>query len=101
MTIYWTLKSVPEFSQMTREERSDRWRQVYGRAYRHWQTWAGLLFGALLTGSAAWEGARHGHAILVLAAALAGSVGGFVQGQVQIRVALRYYKDVILKDGWT
>jgi hypothetical protein len=43
MPIYWTLKSIPELSQLPPKERGIVWRRVYKMTFRHWQTWIGLL----------------------------------------------------------
>lgn len=43
MAIHWTLKSVPELSNMPARERRIVRRRVYRRTWQHWQAWVGPL----------------------------------------------------------
>src|SRR5215475_3779534 len=49
MRIYWSLKSVPELSDLPSEERRRVWRAAYWKTARHWQFWAGLVGIGLFT----------------------------------------------------
>ena len=48
MKIYLTLAAIPELSGLPRSERRMAYHACRGRAWGHWQTWAGTILGALL-----------------------------------------------------
>ncbi|MBB3059570.1 hypothetical protein [Microbulbifer rhizosphaerae] len=94
MKIYWTLKSIPEFSALSIQERGARWRKVYTKCFRHWQTWLGLAtcgFCVILGGHI---GGVVGMGLL--GAALGGGIGGLIFSQAFIIVARRYYRNISL-----
>jgi len=39
MKIYWTIKSVPEFSGMSKKQINEIWIPCYWKTYKHWQQW--------------------------------------------------------------
>ena len=43
MKIYWTIKSIPELSQLPDEERKAIWRRCCARATGNWKTWIEFL----------------------------------------------------------
>jgi hypothetical protein len=43
MTMYWTLRSIPELADLPASQRQRLWRTCYVYGFRHWQTWLGLL----------------------------------------------------------
>ncbi len=47
MRIYWSLKSIPELSDLPNEERRQIWVATRRGPFRHWQYWAAVL-GAFL-----------------------------------------------------
>ena len=79
MNIYWTQKSVPELSDLTKPERKKAWRYAYGKCFRHWQTYAGLTIcgGCGGLGSFLWD---------LPGAAIGGGIGGFIYGQIATAV---------------
>ncbi|MDP9651558.1 hypothetical protein J2793_007033 [Paraburkholderia caledonica] len=85
MKIYWSLKSIPEFPQLSAKERRAAWRRVYWATYRHWLTWVGLLIhlGCVLSGYQL--GNWLGHSMLGSMAG--GGIGGCVFTQFSIHVA--------------
>lgn len=85
MRIYWTLKSIPELSLLSSQERGRRWRSVYKSAFRHWETWVGLALLGL-------SGAVGAHFFNAAGAAVLAAAGGFVYSQIVIYVARRYYR---------
>ncbi len=92
MPIYWTIKSIPELSQLPPKERGIVWRRVYKMTFRHWQTWIALLG----CGAFAFSGiylAKFIDMHSTIGAAIGGGVGGLLFSQVAIYVARRYYKD--------
>ena len=94
MTVFWTLKSIPELANLPARERRVYWRRAYRRSWRHWQTWAGLLACAMCAAVGAGLGAYTTHPI---AGVVIGSgVGGFVFGQAAVRVARSHYRNVLL-----
>ena len=51
MKIYWTHKSIPELKDLSMRERGRRWRSAYKSAFRHWQTWGGVVLCGVLAGA--------------------------------------------------
>ncbi|MBK0167488.1 hypothetical protein [Klebsiella sp. S69] len=84
MKIYWTLKSIPELSQLPLKERGKRWRCAYWRTFRHWETWGALVLMALFTGSGSYFFSGFGSAVMA-------GTGGFIYSQIVIYVARKYY----------
>jgi hypothetical protein len=95
--IYWTLKSIPELSQLSSTERGVTWRQAYPRTLRHWQTWIGLAACC----ACAYLGCRLGFILghPVPGAAIGGAAGGFIFSQACIHVARMHYKNILLKSS--
>jgi len=92
MPIYWTNNSIPELAELPIEERNAVWRSHYNLAFRHWQTWLGLLICGLCAVAGGFLGVAIGSKYLGLA--IGGGIGGFIFGQVlisQIRPYLRQY----------
>ncbi len=85
MKIYWTHKSIPELKDLSMRERGRRWRSAYKSAFRHWQTWGGLVLCGVLAGAGAYFGGTVGTVIL-------GGLGGFIYGQIVTHVVLRHYR---------
>jgi hypothetical protein len=94
MPIYWTLKSIPELSQLSSAERSQAWRRVNHRTWRHWQTWVGLVACGALAGLGSYFGGTFGYPLI--GAAIGGALGGFIFSQASIHVARLHYKDALL-----
>ena len=42
LQFYWGFGTIPELTELPAAERGAFWRKHHGKAYRHWQTWAGL-----------------------------------------------------------
>ena len=97
MRIYWTVRQIPELAALPRAERGVVWRRAYARAFRHWQTWAGLVSCGALAGVGGYVGGLLGHAYV--GAGVGGGVGGFVFWQVVIHVILSHYKHLLTSDG--
>ncbi len=93
MKVYWSLKSIPEISQLSSKERLAAWRRVYWITYRHWPTWVGFFAcaGCLLSGH--WLGERLGHSVLGVVAG--GGLGAWVSAQFSIYVARRNYGEML------
>lgn len=94
MTIYWTLRSIPELADLPRRERGRFWRTHVLRAFKHWQPWAGLFamwlsiaVGAMIATilSAPWS------AVIALAAPL-GFFGGLLFSQLLITTVRPYLR---------
>ncbi len=94
MPIYWTLKSIPELSQLSSAERGQAWRRVNRKTFRHWQTWVGLVACGALAGLGSHFGGTFGHPLI--GAAIGGALGGFIFSQASIHVARLHYKDALL-----
>jgi len=90
MKIYWTLKSIPELSHLTFQERGKRWRSAYKLIFRHWQTWCGLLICGLCVGAGT---SYYGTPGLIIS----GGLGGFIYGNIAVYVARRYYRDKFIR----
>ncbi|HYA59401.1 MAG TPA: hypothetical protein VED85_03490 [Burkholderiaceae bacterium] len=93
MTIFWTLKDIPELANLSARDRRRMWRRAYRRIWTHWQAWAGLLVLALCAGVGKRLGAFFDHQIV--GAMIGGGIGGFVFGQVSVYVARLHYKNVL------
>ena len=82
MSIYWTLRTVPELANLSNEQRRVIWRACYGSAFQHWQTWVSMLVCALCIGagwyaSLVWSRAVALNGLLMwLSVVLIGSIGG-------------------------
>ena len=95
MAIYWTLKSIPEFSQLSAKERGLAWRQAYRRTFSHWQTWVALAASGACTYWGHHLGTVFGYPLLGVA--IGGGVGGAIFSQVAIYVARAHYRNILLR----
>lgn len=93
MRIYWRLGSVPELENLPREERGRAWRRAYGKTFRHWQTWAGVIACGACAATGGAIGATFG--LPMIGAGIGGGIGGFIFSQIVIHVARRYYADLL------
>jgi len=80
MQIYWTLRSIPELSELPLGERMPVWRAAYRKTTRHWQFWASFLVLGLCVHIGQYFYAPIGGYIGVV-------VGSFIFSQVSIHVA--------------
>ena len=85
MKIYWTHKSIPELKDLSMRERGRRWRSAYKSAFRHWQTWGGVVLCGVLAGAGAYFGGIVGTVILA-------GLGGFIYSQIVTLVVLKNYR---------
>lgn len=85
MKIYWTHKSIPELKDLSMRERARRWRSAYKSAFRHWQTWGGLVLCGVLSGAGAYLGG-------IVGTVISGGLGGFIYSQIVILVILKNYR---------
>ncbi|WP_058960719.1 hypothetical protein [Type-E symbiont of Plautia stali] len=85
MKIFWTLKSIPELADLDLWERGRRWREAYKSAFRHWQTWAGLI----VCGAFGYSGAYF---FGIAGSVIMSGLGGFVYGQIVTNVVLKHYR---------
>lgn len=85
MKIYWTLKSIPELKNLSPGDRGRRWQSAYKSAFRHWQTWGGLVICGILTGAGAYFAGMAGTVIFA-------GLGGFIYGQIMTHVVLKHYR---------
>jgi len=90
MKIYWSLKSVPEFSGMPASERKEAWREWYGLV----PTTPRIVVAFATVGVCAFSGAvlgeHFGHQ--VIGSALGGTLGSFANAQASIYMTLRYLR---------
>lgn len=96
MNVYWHLKNVPELSQLPPEERLRRWRRVYPKTFRHWETWAGFLVLFVGVSLGRYIGGSYGHTFI--GGLVGGIIGANVLWQTAINVARRHYPEVLLSD---
>jgi hypothetical protein len=94
MTIFWTLKGIPELVSLNARDRRVHWRRACLRTWWHWQIWAGRLACAICAGLGSLLGAVANQS--VVGAMIGGGVGGFVFGQMTVHVARSHYKNVLL-----
>lgn len=85
MKIHWTLKSIPELADLSLRERGRRWRSAYKSAFRHWETWCGIVLCAGFAGAGA-------YLFGMLGGVLMAALGGFLYGQIVTYVVLKYYR---------
>lgn len=97
MTIFGTLKSIPELASLPASNRRINWRRAYRCTWRHWQTWAGVLACVMCTGLGLALGAFAGHRIV--GGMIGAGVGGFVFGQTTVRIARSLTKSILLGRG--
>ena len=90
MTIYWTLKSIPELSGLPWRERGRAWRVVCWKAFRHWEVWAAF---AVSIGLAVVLGNILSRPI---GGAIGGAIGSFVFSQVWVHFTRPYLRDYLL-----
>jgi hypothetical protein len=95
VTIYWILRSIPELSQLSSEERRLTWWQAYPRTYRHWEAWVGLAACGACTYIGFRLGFVFGHPRPGIA--IGGGIGGLISSQACIYVARMHYKSILLK----
>ncbi|MEM9479136.1 MAG: hypothetical protein AAGA58_05665 [Verrucomicrobiota bacterium] len=86
MKIYWTQKSVPELSELTKLEKKKAWKYAYRKCFGHWETYAGIIIcgGCAGLGSFLWD---------LPGAAIGGGIGGFIYGQIAIAVGRKHLAD--------
>ena len=94
ITVFWTLRSIPELANLPARERGVRWRRAYRHSWRHWQTWAGLITCAVCAALGVRFGVFAAHPII--GGLIGSSVGGFVFGQTTVRVVRFHYRDLLL-----
>lgn len=94
MPIYWTLKSVPELSHLSRQERGLAWQRVGLKTLRHWQAWLGLIVCAGCAGMGSYLGTLVGYS--TVGAAVGGCIGGFISSQACIHVARLHYREILM-----
>jgi hypothetical protein len=84
-TTDWTLKSIPELSDLSPAERNQFWARISRNSFRHWQTWLGLLGCGLIAAAGEVLGRQLGHPYI--GAAIGGGIGGFIYSQSVVYVA--------------
>ncbi len=99
MKIYWTMKSVPELAALPKQERREVWRWANRQAFKHWQTWVGLIICSLFAGM----GSHFGHAVGLdssgyVGAGIGGGIGGFIYSQFSMRIALPYIRQAVARN---
>lgn len=47
--MYWTIKSVPELQALEPLQRKVAWRACYFDSFKHWQTWAAVAGGLVMS----------------------------------------------------
>ena len=93
MPIYWTLKSIPELAALPPTDRRRAWRRAYGKLFRRWQTWVGLIACGASASLVTYVGAQLGS--VFIGGVVGGGIGGFIFSQVAFRVARRYYAHLL------
>jgi hypothetical protein len=79
MAVYWGLRSIPEFRNLTRAERNRRWRRCLWKALGHPQAWIGLVLCGACAAVGLWSGSQvtSNVALRAASAGLGGAIGGF------------------------
>jgi hypothetical protein len=91
MKIYWTIKSIPELSNLPDEERKTIWRRCWAKASR--KTWIELCILSVFVGFCMALGIRiWGHWVGIFITTIAGFVLGFIWVQLVIRKTIPYIR---------
>jgi hypothetical protein len=97
--VYWSLRSIPELSDLPRAERRRLWRECWWKVLGHWQVWLvflvgllGLLGGTVLVPFLALACEFGLPLALLLVSGVWGSLFGFLLNQVSIPLARPYLR---------
>jgi hypothetical protein len=90
MKIYWSLKSVPEFSGMPASERREAWREWYGLVPFLPKVGVAFATVGVCWFSGAIIGDHFGHHLI--GTAIGGGLGSFAFGQASVHMTLRYLR---------
>lgn len=97
MKLYWSLRSIPELSDLPRAEQRRLWRECWWKVIRHWQVWLvflvgflGILGGAVLVVALACDFGLP--LALILVSGVGGSLFPFLLNQVSIPLARPYLR---------
>ena len=88
MQIYWTLRNIPELSELPSEEMRRVWGAAFWKTARHWQFWVSLVGIGLCT-------LIGGHIYDRIGGYIGGVVGAFIFSQVQIHLARPYIRALL------
>jgi len=97
MSTYWSWKSLPEWGELPENERKIIWKKCLSKTYKHWQYWV-AFFGCIACG---WLGSFlvikiwTSFIAVLIGAALGGSFGGFILGQVIVAMGRRHIRDYL------
>jgi hypothetical protein len=92
MQIYWTTKSIPELTQLSKGERERLLAAVRWKHLRHWQWW--VTVAALIVLLALLK-QLHDPLVRVTTAAVGGALVGLRIGQVSVHVKRRYLRALL------
>jgi len=93
MKIYWSLKSVPELSGMSKKERKVIWRRCYLKTFRNWQTWVAFIACVVCAGIGNVWGQILGAEII--STAIGGGIGGLILGLVTAEMESRNIREYL------
>ena len=107
MSIYWSLKSVPELARLTHKQR----RQVHGQCLRRYffraratsrsiaaffaAIFIASLFGFLGASVPSWFGISHGFWCIPVGAIIGFAIGRFVLSRIAIPILRPFYREFI------
>lgn len=93
MTIYWTMRSVPELAGLSRRERGRTWRRHVLSGLKHWRARVGLLgmWGLMAVGIFAGS-ALFDPPTSIVFGAVCGGTGGFMFQQLLISAVRPYLR---------
>jgi hypothetical protein len=98
MRIYWTLKSIPELSNLPLRERWRVWRAAWRMAKPryHWLWWVGLAAVAVCIVVGRFIGSQINQSGMLTIGTLVGAgLGGFISGQITTALVRPYILDVL------
>ena len=87
LKIYWSLKSVPGLSQMSKKNRKVVWRRCYLKSFRNWQTWVAVAACIACAGIGDVLGRMLGAE--TISTAIGGGFGGLIFGLVTAEMESR------------
>ncbi len=93
MKIYWTIKSIPELSNLPDEERRRIWRRCWAKASGNWKTWIELCALCSTLALFTWFfGRTWGLLGGIIGGIIVGSVLGLIWAQVVIRKTIPHIR---------
>lgn len=93
LKIYWSLKSVPGLSQMSKKDRKVIWRRCYLKSFRNWQTWVAV--GACIACAGIGNILGQIWGAETISTAIGAGIGGLILGLVTAEMESRNIREYL------